>query len=235
MTRVMGGFWHALLVLLLMGVVLSPLCAAAATSPTLVAYNATATMVLGRHDAVRTGSAEVGRRGIYEYDGAGLAYDDASNLHVDAGAGALHANDGAIELVDRRELRNARAIHAAAPATTAAEGAGGGVTTLYRTVAEGERAALEAGGSYETAAGGVEGKYFYPTAGQAQALARANFSSQGVQTLTSVQVPNSVLQGATQLSVAGEGRVIFFTSEQLSGLARPSIWNFFPIGGGAGP
>ncbi len=108
------------------------------------------------------------------------------------------------------------------------------MTTLYRTVAEGERAALEAGGSYEAALGGVEGKSFYPTAEQAQALAKANFSSQGVQTLTSVQVPNSVLQGATHLSLAGEGRVIFLTSEQLPGLARPQIWNFFPVGG-AGP
>jgi hypothetical protein len=59
------------------------------------------------------------------------------------------------------------------------------MTTLYRTVSEGERAAIEAGGAYEAPLGGVEGKYFYPTSEQAEALARANFSSQGVQTLTS--------------------------------------------------
>jgi len=34
------------------------------------------------------------------------------------------------------------------------------MTTLYRTVSEGERAAIEAGGAYEAPLGGVEGKYF---------------------------------------------------------------------------
>ena len=102
------------------------------------------------------------------------------------------------------------------------------MTILYRTVSEGERAAPAGGKGYEAAVGGVEGKYFYPTAQQAEKLARANFPSQGVQTLTSVQVPKSMLDAATRLHVAGEGQVIFMTSEQLSGIDAPQVWNFFP-------
>ena len=104
-----------------------------------------------------------------------------------------------------------------------------GFTTLFRTVSEGEQASIQSAGRYTPAAGGVEGKYFYPTAEQAGNLAKANFPSQGVQTLTSVRVPNSVVGGATRLHVAGEGPVYFFNGQQLQQLGAPSIWPYFPL------
>jgi hypothetical protein len=118
---------HCLTVIfLLLGIVLSPLRAVAATIPVLAAYDEAATTVLGRHDAVRSGPAEVEGRGIYDYGGARLAYDEASNAHVDAGAGAVHAYDAALEHTDQRERGGEGAICGAAAAPTAAKGGGGG-------------------------------------------------------------------------------------------------------------
>jgi hypothetical protein len=145
---------------------------------------------------------------------------------------AEHNSDGLLSAATHGKHQGNRAAlsEIASGSLLVAEGAES-FTTLYRTVGEGERAAIEATSSYEPALGGVEGKYFYPTAEQATGLARANFSSQGVQTLTSVQVPNSVLGGATRLSVGAEGRVLFFTGEQLPALGTPQVWNYFPVGG----
>ncbi len=127
MTRVMRGFWHALLVLLLMGIALSPLRAAAGTIPMLVAYDATVTTVLRRrHDAVRSGPAEVERHGIYDYDGARLAYDGGGGGPVRRARrrwvpGALHACDATLER-RQRELGSEGAICGTAATPTAPEG-----------------------------------------------------------------------------------------------------------------
>jgi hypothetical protein len=110
-----------------------------------------------------------------------------------------------------------------------ADNAADETTTLYRTVSTAEKEAIEASGQYEAASGGVEGKYFYPTTGQAQTLAEANFSTQGEQWLTSVEVNSSTLQQATRLNVAGEGQVLFYSSEQLSSLGKPQVWSSFPV------
>ena len=226
--------WRRLAALvLLVGIVLLPLRAVAATVTMLIAYDAavsrTSTTTQASHHAVRSEGEDPHINACDCDPAAPLAYDAPSSLRMTAGAGGAHTYDDALEHADRRE----GAIYDASAATTAAEGGGQAMTTLFRTVSEGERAAIEATGAYEPALGGVEGKYFYPTVEQAEALARANVSSQGVQTLTSVQVPTSMLQQATQLSVASEGRVIFMTSEQLSGVGTPTVWNFFPVGGGA--
>jgi hypothetical protein len=79
------------------------------------------------------------------------------------------------------------------------------------------------------APGGVEGKYFYPTAEQATALARANFPSQGVQTLVTARVPNAVLGQATRIAPFGEGPAYFFEAGQLPALGSPAVQPFFPI------
>ena len=51
-------------------------------------------------------------------------------------------------------------------------------------------------GQYTLQARGVEGKYFYPMVEQAAALSRSNFATQGTQTITSITVPQSLLNGA---------------------------------------
>jgi hypothetical protein len=114
--------------LLIVGSVLSPLRAVAATIPMLVAYDAsvrsTATTVLAGHEAVRTEAADAERPALNDYDAARLVYEGPSNPHVFGGTGAVHAYDDAlehartVEHADRREV----AIFAAPAATTAAEG-----------------------------------------------------------------------------------------------------------------
>lgn len=120
----------------------------------------------------------------------------------------------------------AAAEGAAASGATAAEE---GFTTLYRTVSEAEKASVNAAGAYTPPPSGLGGKYFYPTAEQAAKLAKVNFPSQGVQTLTSVRVPNSVLGGATRLHIGGEGAGYFFEAGQLQQLGTPAIWLYFPL------
>jgi hypothetical protein len=72
----------------------------------------------------------------YDCDAATLfGYDDAPNLRVIAGAGGVHAYDGALEHAVRPEAQGEGAIYDAPATTTAAEGAEAGMTTLYRTVA----------------------------------------------------------------------------------------------------
>ena len=84
-------------------------------------------------------------------------------------------------------------------------------------------------GKFLASPGGVEGKYFYPTAEQAASLARANFPSQGVQTLVTAQVPNAVLGQATRIAPFGEGPAFFFRVEQLPALGSPAVQPFFPV------
>jgi len=106
--------------------------------------------------------------------------------------------------------------------------AGEGTTTLYRTVSEPEVTSINASQQY--AAYNTEGKYFYPTAEQAQAQAVENYAArQGSQTLTSVTVPNSVLKGGQSINPLGEGPAFFFPTEQLPQLGKPTVWNFWPL------
>lgn len=86
----------------LVGIVVSPLRAVAATIPMLIAYDAevrpTAMRALGRPDAV--GSEK--ERAQAACDDATFAYDDSSTPPVAAGAGAVCAYDDALNLADRR-------------------------------------------------------------------------------------------------------------------------------------
>jgi hypothetical protein len=114
----------AALVVVLLGIALSPLRATAAEIPPLVVYDAavglTPTTNQASHDAVRP-KGEGPRINAYDCDAARLfGYDDAPNLRVIAGAG-VPAYDGALEHADRRDVRGTGAIYGAAAATTAAE------------------------------------------------------------------------------------------------------------------
>jgi hypothetical protein len=96
----MARFGRALAVLVLVvGIVLSPLRAVAAALPMLFAYGAavppTATIPVGRSAAVRS---EAKPRGINDYDRLLLAYSGPSKPHVAAGAaGAIRTYDGALK------------------------------------------------------------------------------------------------------------------------------------------
>jgi len=104
----------------------------------------------------------------------------------------------------------------------------GGTTTLFRTVSDAEVKSINASEQYT--AYNTEGKYFYPTAEQAQAQAVENYAArQGSQTLTSVTVPNSVLKGGQSINPLGEGPAFFFPTEQLPQLGKPTVWNFWPL------
>ena len=93
--------------LLLVGVVVFPLRAAAATIPMPIAYDAavrpTARMAVGRLDAVRR-EAEHGS--INAYDPGRHSYDNPSNPHAGDGAGAVHTYDDAPESPDRRQVQD---------------------------------------------------------------------------------------------------------------------------------
>lgn len=103
-------------------------------------------------------------------------------------------------------------------------------TTLYRTVSEGERQSIEATGKYSVAPGGVEGKYFYPTEEQASTMARRSFPNYGPQTVTKVQVPNSLMNQATPISPYGEGPAFFVPTEQLENFPAPEGLNSILLG-----
>ena len=104
----------------------------------------------------------------------------------------------------------------------------GGTTTLFRTVSDAEVKSINASEQYT--AYNTEGKYFYPTAEQAQAQAMENYAArQGPETLTSVTVPNSVLKGGQSINPLGEGPAFFFPTEQLPQLGKPTVWNFWPL------
>jgi RHS repeat-associated protein len=106
-----------------------------------------------------------------------------------------------------------------------------GSVTLFRTVSAGEMASIRNLGRY-AASGSVEGKYFYPTVEQARAFARASYEAgYGPQTLTSVNVPETMLQGATSLRLPGEGTAFFFEATQLPQLGNPTVWKFWPWAG----
>jgi hypothetical protein len=77
-------------------------------------------------------------------------------------------------------------------------------------------------GQYTLQAGDVEGKYFYPTVEQAAALSRSNFATQGTQTITSITVPQSLLNGAYIGNVAGEGQTFSCLGRRFHWVRRTS-------------
>lgn len=117
---------------LLVGLVLSPLHAVAATIPMLIVYDAavgpTATTAIGTDNAVRS---ETGHSRITAYDDARFGYDKPSRPRLARGAGAFCTYDDALEHARAREVEGGEAIYDAPAATTAAAGG----TALTRTAA----------------------------------------------------------------------------------------------------
>jgi hypothetical protein len=111
-----------LVLLVLMGVVLLPPRAVAATLPALIAYDgavgATATVTVEAGPSLRP---ERGRATEYVYDAVHVGYDGAANPQVVHGVGAVHAYDRALDPTERREVTEG-AIYDAPFATLAAEG-----------------------------------------------------------------------------------------------------------------
>ena len=99
---------------LVVGIVLSPLRAMAATIPAFIPYDAsirsTATTPLGRHDAVQPETERVRTA----CDDAAFASHDPSNRPAAAGVRGGLAYDDALNLAERRELTEG-AIYAAPP------------------------------------------------------------------------------------------------------------------------
>jgi len=105
---------------LLVGIVLLPLHAVAATIPTIIAYDvavrSTGTTTLGKRDAVQP-EAESARTGC---DDATFAYDDSSNRPTAAGIRGILPYEDALNFGERREVGEG-VIYAAPAATVAAE------------------------------------------------------------------------------------------------------------------
>jgi hypothetical protein len=103
-------------------------------------------------------------------------------------------------------------------------------TTLFRVVGPEELSGIQQVGRYTGSPGGLEVKYFYPTAEQAANFAARPGNAQfGPFTLTSTEVPTSVLNSGTALNVATEGRVITIPNGQLPGLGTPTIHPSIPL------
>ena len=126
------AWWRRLAALVLIGIVLSPLRAVAATIPVLFAYDSVApptAMV-----RVETGPSLRRERGsVHEhvYDGAHDWYGDAANPPVVGGEGGDHAYDRAVEPLERREAGGGVIYDAPTP-RAAAEGLESGATALSR-------------------------------------------------------------------------------------------------------
>ena len=117
-------WWCRLATLVLVvGVVLSPLREAAATVPMLIAYDVaawpTATMQAETGAAVRS---ERGSAPEYVYDDARDRYDGTTTRRVIDAAGGVRAYDHALNLAEQREVAEG-VIYAASAAAPAAEGA----------------------------------------------------------------------------------------------------------------
>lgn len=106
-------------------------------------------------------------------------------------------------------------------------------TTLYRVVGPGELAAIKELQQYLPSPGGAEVKYFYPSAQQASDFA-ANVANApfGPFTLTSTEVPTSLIDLGTTVDVATEGKVIVMPNAQLPALGTPKIYTSLPIPSG---
>lgn len=121
---------------LLVGFLLAPLRAAAATIPTFIAYDAaggaggaTTTTTFGRNEAAR---AEPNYARTIAYDDALVGYDTPSRPRHARGAGDAHGYDGTLNLADRREAGEG-AIFDDSAATIAAEAAPGAYSVAFQT------------------------------------------------------------------------------------------------------
>ncbi len=128
-----GGAWLmsivlcAVLVVLSLGIVASPLRAIAAPAPVLIAYDAavgpTSTTIQARAKTQHDSTPERGASTPTHCDGSALlGYDAVSNARMTASAEAGRAGGGEIDLADERENGVAATICDALAATTAAEG-----------------------------------------------------------------------------------------------------------------
>jgi hypothetical protein len=105
-------------------------------------------------------------------------------------------------------------------------------TTLYRVVGPDELSGILQAGQYTASPGGMEVKYFYPTPQQAANFAANPGNAQfGPFTLTSTEVPTSVINSGSTINVAGEGTVITIPTEQLPNLGVPTVHSSIPLPG----
>jgi hypothetical protein len=105
-------------------------------------------------------------------------------------------------------------------------------TTLFRVVGPEELESIEEAGAYTQSPGGLEVKYFYPTAEQGSTFAANPANAQfGPFTLTSVEVPTSLLSspGVSIIAPAGEGTAITIPIELLPDLGEPTIFDWLPL------
>ena len=130
------------LFLILLGVVLSPLRAMAATIPVLIAYDADggpdASTQLGGPNAVRP---EAERSRINVYDSVESGYDPSTRLRGGAGMGAVNDYDDDFEHDNRHELRGDWEMHGAVGAVPAAEEGAAAVRPLVYGPSAGGRLA----------------------------------------------------------------------------------------------
>ena len=111
-------------------------------------------------------------------------------------------------------------------------GAADETTTLYRVVGPEELANIQNAGRYTGSPGGLEVKYFYPTAKQAANFAANPANAQyGPFTLTSTKVPTFMLNSSTTVNVANEGVVITIPNAQLPTLPHPIVLPTIPLPG----
>jgi len=105
-----------------------------------------------------------------------------------------------------------------------APAAAGGTTTLYRVVGPNELSVIQQSGRYMPSTGGLEVKYFFPTAEQGSNFAANPGNAQfGPFTLTSTRIPTSLLEPSSIINVAGEGTVITIPNAQLPILTAPKV------------
>ena len=101
-------------------------------------------------------------------------------------------------------------------ATSIAPAVEGGVPRIYRAVGPEEAADISEAGVYRTVAG-QEGKYFFPTKGQADNIA-GMFTAHGMggpYRITSGSIPAAILNQATPIENAGEGAGYFIQDDLL--------------------
>ncbi|RBY76602.1 hypothetical protein DQ239_13770 [Blastococcus sp. TF02-09] len=98
----------------------------------------------------------------------------------------------------------------------AASGEGDDLTRLYRAVEPAEFRDLVGSGTYRSAPGGTEGKYFFPTKDQAEHFSNLmGKTGRGPYCITSGCIPRSTLDGIETISPAGEGTAYFIPEELL--------------------
>jgi hypothetical protein len=98
------------------------------------------------------------------------------------------------------------------------------MTQLFRTVGSDEARDIAQSGAYRNPAG-LEGKYFFPTRGQAESLgAKYGKLGYGDQTLTSGQISTEVLlRVGERIKPAGEGPAFFLRNVALRNISNVTI------------